>query len=55
MKLTTKKQEKIFVTSQQIYCDGSVIVGGGHPAIYLNIKNKNHIKCPYCGLIYEKK
>jgi len=25
----------------------------GHPKIYLNITEKKHITCPYCGIKYK--
>ena len=40
--------ETIEVSERQVKCDGG---GGalGHPAVYLNMGEKNEIDCPYCG------
>ena len=49
-----KKTDKIIVSETQIHCDGSVMVGAGHPGVYLNLGDKKEIDCPYCGAVYKK-
>jgi uncharacterized Zn-finger protein len=36
------------VETAEVACDGG---GGplGHPRIYLNMGDKRHVDCPYCG------
>jgi len=43
-----KKDEIIFVASEQVFCDGG---RGplGHPGVYLNIGHEHQIICPYCS------
>jgi uncharacterized Zn-finger protein len=40
--------ETVEVTSRQVSCDGG---GGasGHPRVFLNMGDKDHVDCPYCG------
>lgn len=42
------------VDEPRVYCDGSVVVGAGHPGVYLNLRDKKEIECPYCGAIFAK-
>ncbi len=49
-----KKQDKIIVKDDQVCCNGSVVVGANHPAVYLSLKKHKEIECPYCGAIYQK-
>lgn len=41
-------ESRITVTSRNIACDGG---GGalGHPRVWLNLGDENHIVCPYCS------
>jgi uncharacterized Zn-finger protein len=40
--------EKIPTTTRKVFCDGG---GGalGHPRVFLNIADGDHIVCPYCS------
>ncbi|MBL8706311.1 MAG: zinc-finger domain-containing protein [Rhodospirillales bacterium] len=52
--MTATPLETIEITSETVACDGG---GGalGHPKVYLNLGDKDHIDCPYCGRQFKLK
>jgi uncharacterized Zn-finger protein len=38
----------------KVSCSGDDL-SSKHPLIYLNIKNKEQVKCPYCGKVFQIK
>ena len=46
--------EIIETNDHRVSCDGG---GGalGHPTIYLEMGDKDHVDCPYCGRRFVKK
>lgn len=44
--------EVVRVNSKKVSCDGN---GGAssHPLVYLNMGEKDHVICPYCGKYFE--
>ncbi|NDF13061.1 MAG: zinc-finger domain-containing protein [Proteobacteria bacterium] len=46
--------ETIQVETHHVRCDGG---GGalGHPMVYLEMGNQNHVVCPYCSRDYVLK
>lgn len=45
-------QEKENVSSKKVACDGGA--GAlGHPKVYLNMGEKSHVECPYCGKVFQ--
>ena len=53
----TKKQDAIiYVEQENTACPNSKSeTWNQHPRVYLNIKKKEVVKCPYCGTIYKLK
>jgi uncharacterized Zn-finger protein len=47
-------QAAVINYSNKVSCNGDDL-SSKHPLIYLNIKNKNQVKCPYCGKIFVNK
>lgn len=46
--------ETVEVEDTRAVCDGGV--GPlGHPRVYLNMGDKDHIDCPYCGRHFKLK
>lgn len=45
--------EILHVNSKKVSCDGGKEMG--HPKVYLNIKDKDYIVCPYCSKIFTIK
>ena len=46
--------DKIYTSKRHVNCDGGG--GAGHPKIYLEIDNRDHVVCPYCSrmFVYSK-
>lgn len=53
--MNVKSQKESFsfiqVSSEEISCDG-LTAASKHPLIYLTLKNKKEVVCPYCGIKY---
>jgi uncharacterized Zn-finger protein len=46
--------ETIEIENTKVACDGGK--GAlGHPRVFLNMGDKNHVECPYCGIHYVLK
>lgn len=46
--------ETIEVEQSKVACDG--VKGAlGHPRVFLNMGDKDHVECPYCGRNYVLK
>ena len=41
-------EQQVTVASRSVSCAGG-IGSSGHPNVYLNIDEKNHVICPYCN------
>lgn len=50
----TEVLEKIEVETTVVACDGGKD-GLGHPRVFLNMGEHDHIDCPYCGRRYALK
>jgi uncharacterized Zn-finger protein len=45
-------QQTIEVDGREVACDGGC--GPlGHPRVFLNMGDDDHIDCPYCGIRFE--
>ncbi|MBL6785332.1 MAG: zinc-finger domain-containing protein [Rickettsiales bacterium] len=49
--MPNKKVSTIQTSSGIVSCNGSVNFSN-HPTIYLNLKDKHEVICPYCGIKY---
>ncbi len=50
--------ETIFVDTKKVSCDGLKSQHShfeGHPLVYLDMGNKDHIVCPYCSRLFTTK
>ncbi|MDP1974734.1 MAG: zinc-finger domain-containing protein [Alphaproteobacteria bacterium] len=53
--------ETIQTKTKKVYCDGNPKNGDksmhnkslGHPRVFLNMGEKDHIDCPYCSRRYQ--
>jgi uncharacterized Zn-finger protein len=45
--------EVLHVSSTKVSCDGGKDFG--HPKVFLNMGEKSHVACPYCGKIFTTK
>ncbi|MEE8276594.1 MAG: zinc-finger domain-containing protein [Alphaproteobacteria bacterium] len=43
--------ETILVDARTVACDGDA-EPSGHPRVFLNIGDADHVDCPYCGRHY---
>ena len=49
--MSQNKVSIIHSSSEVVSCNGSISFSN-HPTIYLNLKNKKEVVCPYCGIKY---
>lgn len=47
-----KPLEQVEVTSREVCCDGGD-GAMGHPRVFLNMGESDHIDCPYCGRRFQ--
>ncbi len=49
----TEPAEIVYVSETRVSCNGG---GGvlGHPKIYLEMGEEDHITCPYCGREFKR-
>jgi len=44
--------ETVEVETRTVACDGGPL---GHPRVFLNMGDEDHVDCPYCGCRFELK